>query len=177
MSKVGQVKLHPPLAASSGGTTHCKECLCVRWKTGHKVSFVLLFHKCFEPRGSVEDATPECKISHQSFLVPFWKGPEAGLRVHLYKSWPFISSMQLLIWMNRQMKHFFPLTLFFSSLQFRLNWKRFIIFTPAISLTCWIDGSKIRTRKNRKMRTPPPGGRLQENGCLWCFGTQNLQHL
>lgn len=33
----------------------------VSWKT-----FVPLFHKCFEPRGSVEDVTPECKIYHQS---------------------------------------------------------------------------------------------------------------
>lgn len=38
----------------------------LRWKTGHKVSSVLLFHKCFEPCGSVEDATPERKIYHQS---------------------------------------------------------------------------------------------------------------
>lgn len=40
-SKVDEVKLHPALAASSGGTTHCKD--CVRWKTGHKVCFVPLF--------------------------------------------------------------------------------------------------------------------------------------
>lgn len=132
-SKVGHVKLQPDLASPSGKTTHCK--VWERERDGRldTVSSVPFFYKCFEPRGSVEGVTPECKIYHQSgekCLGAVLKRTRNRFECSILQILTLtISSMQLLTWMNRQMKHFFALSLSFSSLQFRLNGKHISSFS------------------------------------------------